>query len=94
MLDQVLQDYEQQKEKHMAESLNKSRKRKEGHQLWFQQKREESLLRKEAEEMRRQFENQKMEEKKQQIEKALLEWKALDQERLANQMAAYKEKTL
>jgi hypothetical protein len=44
--------------------------------------------------MRRQFENQKMEEKKQQIEKALLEWKALDQERLANQMAAYKEKTL
>jgi hypothetical protein len=35
-----------------------------------------------------------MEEKKQQIERALEEWKLLDQERLANKMAAEKEKTL
>ena len=83
MLDQVLQDYEQQKERHMAETLKKSRERKEGHSMWFHMKREESMRRKEEEEMRKHIENQKMEEKKREIEKALEKWNALDHERLA-----------
>jgi phenylacetate-coenzyme A ligase PaaK-like adenylate-forming protein len=53
MLDQVLQDYEQQRERHMAETLKKSRERKEGHSMWLKLKRDESIRRKEEEEMKR-----------------------------------------
>lgn len=64
MLDQVLLDYEQLREKHMNERLKEARERKEGHQHWFQQKREDSLRRKQEAEMRRQIEMQKMDEKR------------------------------
>ena len=76
MLDQVLQDYEQQRERHMAETLKKSRERKEGHSMWLKLKRDESIRRKEEEEMKRQIENQKNEEKKREVEKALEKWNA------------------
>lgn len=94
MLDQVLQDYEQLREKHANERLKEARERKEDYQLWFQHKREDSIRRKQEAEMRRQIEMQKMEEKRQQVEKALETWKVMDQLKIATKLADQKERTL
>jgi hypothetical protein len=42
--------------------------------MWLKLKRDESIRRKEEEEMKRQIENQKNEEKKREVEKALEKW--------------------
>ena len=62
--------------------------------MWFQQKREDSLKRKQEEEMRRQMEIANMIEKKDKVIQALEKWKAQDQQKLALKMAKMKEKTL
>jgi hypothetical protein len=64
MLEQVLQDYEQEREKHMHEQLKEIRKKKEDHQQWFQMKRVESLRRRLAEENKRQQEINDMNKKR------------------------------
>lgn len=64
MLEQVLQDYEQEREKHMHEQLKEIRKKKEDHQQWFQMKRAESIRRKQAEENKRQQEINDMNKKR------------------------------